>query len=923
MGHYALPLSGLNCMGCARKVERQLNTDFMVEIQTLSPTFIELDVNSPLEKVIDSIESLGYHAGNTLQFSLQGLNCGNCVNKLTKHLQTFDDIARLNVSKESLTLITSSSHEEIINRVAEVGYQATLINAPQVDEEEQIEVTADEPTQQEKIAEPKVATEKPTSVEPEPAELTPTQTDDLVNTHLLIKGMTCVSCVSSVEKSLLSVPGVEKAQVNLAEQSALVISNQDVTSALVAAVSQAGYQAEWVDDPAEQQKKQQLNLDNIQKEHKRNAFLGLVMGVPLMAWGVFGGNMMIQTTSDQMAWGVVGLLCLALLSTAGKGFFTSAWQAFTHRRATMDTLVALGTGAAWFYSTLVVIAPNWFPDNARHVYFEATAMIIGLISLGHYIEAKAKAKTTQSLQALINLQPQQATQVVTNNGKTTEQTIAIADIKQGMTLRVKPGEQSPVDGVVLEGSSYVDESMLTGEPIPVHKSASSHVSAGTINQDGSLLIEATGIGSQTMLSRIIKMVRQAQSSKPAIAKMADQISAVFVPTVVLIAIFSALIWYWFGPEPKVSYMLVIATTVLIIACPCALGLATPLSVTVGVGKAAEMGILIRDANVLQSASKINTVVFDKTGTLTQGKPSVQQLVAFNTDQQKVLSLAYALELQSEHPLAKAVCLYAKENEITAATIENFFNSRGQGIQADYQGQTVHIGSVGYFQSLDIDLAEAQQTLDESSSNAWTPVAIALDKQLIGLFAIADPVKESASQAIQALNEMGIHTVMLTGDNQSVANSIASKLGISQVIAQVLPDQKAQHIEALQKQNRIVAMVGDGINDAPALAQANIGIAMGSGSDVAIESAQMTLLNSSPLSVVSAIELSQATIKNMKQNLFGAFVYNSFGIPIAAGVLYPAFGFLLSPVVAGAAMALSSITVVSNANRLRLVKTRFH
>ncbi|WP_165312058.1 heavy metal translocating P-type ATPase [Vibrio ziniensis] len=909
MGHYALPLSGLNCMGCARKVERQLNSNFTVEIQSLSPTFIELEVNSPLEQVIDSIESLGYHAGNSLQFSLQGLNCGNCVNKLTKHLQSFDDIARLEVSKESLSLITSNTDAEIIDRVSQVGFKASLI-APLAEIEAKNEVIADK------------ATEKEQS-EPTPVEPIPNAANDLVNTHLLIKGMTCASCVASVEKSLLSVSGVEKAQVNLAEQTALVISNQDVTSALVAAVKQAGYQAEWVDDPEEQQKKQQQHLELIQNEHKRNAVLGLVLGVPLMAWGVFGGNMMVQTSSDQMAWSIVGLLCLALLATAGKGFFTSAWQALTHRRATMDTLVALGTGAAWFYSILVVIAPNWFPDNARHVYFEATAMIIGLISLGHYIEAKAKARTTLSLQALINLQPQQATLVTTKNGEATEQTIAIADIKQGMTLRVKPGEQSPVDGIVIEGSSYVDESMLTGEPIPVYKSASSQVSAGTINQDGSLLLQATGIGSQTMLSRIIKMVRQAQSSKPAIAKMADQISAVFVPTVVLIAIFSALIWYWFGPDPKASYMLVIATTVLIIACPCALGLATPLSVTVGVGKAAEMGILIRDANVLQSASKINTVVFDKTGTLTQGKPSVQQLITFNSNQQQVLALAYALELQSEHPLAKAVCLYAKENQISPAAISNFINLRGQGIQADHQGQAVHIGSIGYFQSLDIDLTEAEQTLETFSTNAWTPVAIALDKQLIGLIAIADPVKESAAQAIQALNEMGIHTVMLTGDNQSVANSIASKLGISQVIAQVLPDQKAQHIEELQKQNRVVAMVGDGINDAPALAQADIGIAMGSGSDVAIESAQMTLLNSSPLSVVSAIELSQATIKNMKQNLFGAFIYNTFGIPIAAGVLYPVFGFLLSPVVAGAAMALSSITVVSNANRLRLVKTRFH
>jgi len=905
MNHYALPLSGLSCMGCARKVERQLNSDFTVQIDDLSPTFIELDVDSSLDNVLDSIESLGYQAGYSLTFELQGLNCGKCVNKLTQHLQSFDDIARLSVTKNSLSVVTTTTKEDIIDRVSQVGYQA--------------KVTAEHPDQEEKSD---VETANSAVIQQEPVETSSSEkqnSDQSVSTNLLIKGMTCASCVSSVEKALLSVSGVNKAQVNLAEQSALVISDQDVTSQLIDAVQSAGYQAEWNDDPEQQQQKQNSHLESIKREHRRNAILGLVIGVPLMAWGVLGGSMMIQTNSDQLTWGGIGVICLALLATAGRGFFTSAWQALTHGRATMDTLVALGTGAAWLYSIVVVIFPQGFPETARHVYFEATAMIIGLISLGHYIEAKAKAKTTQSLQALISLQPQYATQVSEHG----DETIAISQITQGMKLRVKPGEKSPVDGTVVEGNSYVDESMLTGEPVPVAKSAGSTVSAGTINQDGSLIIEATGIGSQTMLSRIIKMVRQAQSSKPAIAKMADQISSVFVPTVVLISIISAAIWYWFGPEPKVSYMLVIATTVLIIACPCALGLATPLSVTVGVGKAAEMGILIRDADVLQSASKLNTVVFDKTGTLTQGKPSVQKVVTLDGEEQRLLNLAYALEQHSEHPLAKAVCQFAKDKQAHPATIDNFTNLRGQGLQANYQSQEVNIGSINYLESLNIDLSSGQEAIQDFADNAWTPVAIALDHRLIGLIAIADPIKDSAPQAIKALNEMGIHTVMLTGDNQNVADSIAKKLGIAEVIAQVLPDQKAEHIKQQQDKERIVAMVGDGINDAPALAQANIGISMGSGSDVAIESSQMTLLNSSPLAVVSAIELSQATIKNMKQNLFGAFVYNSFGIPIAAGVLYPAFGFLLSPVVAGAAMALSSITVVSNANRLRLVKTRFH
>lgn len=554
---------------------------------------------------------------------------------------------------------------------------------------------------------------------------------------------------------------------------------------------------------------------------------------------------------------------------------------------------------------------------SRHVYFEASAMIIGLISLGHYIEAKAKANTTRSLQALINLQPQQAT-VITEQG---DQQITVEQITLGMKLRIKPGEKVPVDGVVIQGESYIDESMLTGEPVPVLKAQEAQVSAGTLNTDGALIIEATGIGANTMLARIIRMVRTAQSSKPAIAKLADQISSVFVPVVVGIAILAALVWFAVGPEPKASYMLVVTTTVLIIACPCALGLATPLSVTVGVGKAAELGILIKDADALQLASKVDTVVFDKTGTLTQGKPSVQQVFTHATSQEDLLALAYAAERQSEHPLAKAVCDYAKQHNAKDVLLDKFENVRGRGIWATYQDKPLLIGSLQFMQAENVETSALKPAIDECAKNAWTPVAVALNGELIGLIAIADPIKSDAKQALSALKSQGIKTVMLTGDNQHVANAIGQELGIDEVIAQVMPDEKAQHIEQLQSQRHVVAMVGDGINDAPALALANLGIAMGSGSDVAIESSQMTILNTSPMAVVHAIELSRATLKNMKQNLFGAFVYNSLGIPVAAGVLYPAFGFLLSPVVAGAAMALSSITVVSNANRLRLFSVK--
>lgn len=901
MNHFALALRGLNCMGCARKLERQLNQDLTVEIETLTPTSIELHTHATLNEVLTSIESLGYQGGTEQTYQLQGLNCGRCVNKLTTHLSAQVEIAKLQVSKERLSLVTTLTAEQVKALVAEVGYQAieaeqesTFAPAASIDEKE---------------------TDTPDAENSSNTEATEASSQTL---SLLIKGMTCASCVASVEKVLLSVEGVQSAQVNLAEQSALVKANFTNPQPLLNAIQSSGYQAEILDDPAQQQAKQQAQLEALQKEHKQSALLGIALGAPLMLWGVFGGNMMIRNSSDQMVWGGIGTICFALLLTAGRHFFMNAWQALTHGRATMDTLVALGTGAAWFYSMLVVAWPQTFPDAARHVYFEATAMIIGLISLGHYIETKAKSNTNRSLQALLNLQPQQAT-LVTEQG---DQSIAVADIQLGMSLRIKPGEQVPVDGVVSTGHSYLDESMLTGEPIPVLKEAGAKVAAGTLNQDGSLVITATGIGSQTMLARIIQLVRQAQSSKPAMARLADQISSVFVPVVVVIAILSAALWYLYGPDPKASYMLVVATTVLIIACPCALGLATPLSITVGIGKAAEMGILIRDANVLQTASQVDTVVFDKTGTLTLGKPSIQSLHVLQGDENQLLALAYALEQQSEHPLAKAICDYAKQRNIRPVEVSQFTNQRGRGLLADYQNQTVLVGSLAFMQEQGIDLSMAESTLEKFAAQAWTPVAVAYRGMLQGVLAIADPIKPTSAQAVRKLNELGIHTVMLTGDHTSVANAIAKELGISQVIAQVLPDQKAQHIQALQQQGRKVAMIGDGINDAPALALADIGIAMGSGSDVAIESAQMTLLNSSPTSVVSAIELSKATLRNMRQNLFGAFIYNTLGIPIAAGVLYPAFGFLLSPVVAGAAMALSSITVVSNANRLRWSKISF-
>ena len=894
MNHYMTPLNGLNCMGCAKKVRNLLSDVENTDINDLSPTYIDVVTPLSYREISELIGTLGYSIGHQWHLSLSGLNCGKCVNKLTSALREHPQIGTFDVSKTELILTAQLSEEEVIECVEAVGYQARPYSEDTDTVEDRKEANS---------------------------ENTPVQdsTEQAHAYHLVLQGMTCASCVSSVEKALKSVNHIERVQVNLAEQTALVFSSSSrdqIEQPLLQAVKDAGYQADFVEDAQTQQEQQQRQHTKLQRSFLINSISALALGVPMMAWGLFGGSMMIESINDQIGWGLMGFICLVLLATSGRQFFINAWQSLQHKRATMDTLVALGTGAAWLYSMLVVIAPSWFPQASRHVYFEASAMIIGLISLGHYIEAKAKARTTQSLQALINLQPQQATAII--DGK--EQSIAVEAIEVGMQIRVKPGEKMPIDGVVVSGESYVDESMLTGEPLPNIKKAADKVSAGTINGDGTLVIETTGTGSSTMLARIIQMVRQAQSTKPAIAKLADSISAVFVPVVVAIAAIAAGVWFVFGPEPSASYMLVVSTTVLIIACPCALGLATPLSVTVGVGKAAELGILIKDADVLQSASKVDAVVFDKTGTLTEGKPQVQQVFSYNTTEAELMTLAYSLEVASEHPLAKAICQHAQSLSLEIQPVSEFENLRGQGIKAKIDDQWVQVGSLSFMKSLGIQLETAVSAIEACNQAAWTPIFVSKNHQLEGIIGVSDTLKSDSKLAIQQLQNRGVHTVLLTGDNQAVAQAIGAQLGIDDVISDVLPDQKAEHIVKLQQRYNQVAMVGDGINDAPALAQADVGIAMGSGSDVAIESAQMTLLNSSPVSVSNAIELSQATVKNMKQNLFGAFVYNSLGIPIAAGVLYPFFGFLLSPVVAGAAMALSSITVVSNANRLRLFKT---
>jgi Cu+-exporting ATPase len=683
---------------------------------------------------------------------------------------------------------------------------------------------------------------------------------------------------------------------------------------LVQAVEKAGYGAEAIEDDAERRERQQETAIATMKRFRWQAIVALLVGIPVMVWGMIGDNMMV-TDDNRTLWLVIGIITLGVMIFAGGHFYTSAWKSLKNRTATMDTLVALGTGAAWLYSMSVNVWPQWFPMEARHLYYEASAMIIGLINLGHMLEARARQRSSKALERLLDLTPPTA-RVVTNEG---EKSVPLAEVQPGMTLRLTTGDRVPVDGKITQGEAWLDEAMLTGEPIPQQKSDGDAVHAGTVVQDGSVLFTASAVGSHTTLSRIIRMVRQAQSSKPEIGQLADRISAIFVPVVVGIALLSAAIWYFFGPAPQIVYTLVIATTVLIIACPCALGLATPMSIISGVGRAAEFGVLVRDADALQRASTLDTLVFDKTGTLTEGKPQVVAVTTAGIAEADALRLAAALEQGSSHPLARAIL--DKANASALPQVSNFRTLRGLGVSGDVEGHALLLGNQALLNENGIDTSALESELKAQASQGATPVLLAVDGKTAALLAVRDPLRQDSVDALARLHRAGYRLVMLTGDNPTTANAIAREAGIDEVIAGVLPDGKADAIKKLQSQGRQVAMVGDGINDAPALAQADVGIAMGGGSDVAIETAAITLMRHSLMGVADALAISKATLRNMKQNLLGAFIYNSLGIPIAAGILWPLTGTLLNPVIAGAAMALSSITVVSNANRLLRFKPK--
>ncbi|ANY83952.1 copper-translocating P-type ATPase (plasmid) [Microvirga ossetica] len=656
----------------------------------------------------------------------------------------------------------------------------------------------------------------------------------------------------------------------------------------------------------------------------RRFWIGLVLSLPVVALEM-GGHLtgLSHTIGQQTSNWIQMLLATPVVLWAGWPFFVRGWQSLVTRNLNMFTLIAMGTGVAWVYSMVATLAPDIFPaafrghDGAVAVYFEAASVITVLVLLGQVLELRARETTSGAIRALLDLAPKTARKIMPDG---TEQEVQLDTVQVGDRLRVRPGEKVPVDGAVLEGRSAVDESMVTGESMPVTKEVGAKVIGGTMNQSGGLVIEAQKVGRDTMLSQIVQLVAEAQRSRAPIQRLADQVSGYFVPAVIAVAVIAFAAWAIWGPEPQFSYGLVAAVAVLIIACPCALGLATPMSIMVGVGRGAGAGVLIKNAEALEHMEKVDTLVVDKTGTLTEGKPAVTAIVpAPGFTEAEVLRLSASVERASEHPLALAIVAAAEKQGIATAPVADFDSPTGKGALGTVEGRRIVLGNKAFLAEHGVDVAPLAEQADRLREDGATAIFAGVDGRVAGAIAIADPVKPSTPEALAGLKAEGVRVVMLTGDNWTTAKAVARRLGIDEVEAEVLPDQKSAVVDKFKRAGRVVAMAGDGVNDAPALAAADVGIAMGTGTDVAMESAGVTLLKGDLTGIVRARRLSQATMRNIRQNLFFAFVYNALGVPVAAGVLYPFFGILLSPIIAAAAMALSSVSVIGNAIRLRSVR----
>ena len=736
--------------------------------------------------------------------------------------------------------------------------------------------------------------------------------------ELAVEGMTCASCVGRVEKALKAVPGVTEATVNLATERATVRGVAAVAD-LIAAIEKVGYEANPVDTGAQADEEAAEKKDAERAELKRDLTLAAVLALPVFVLEM--GSHMIpgmhewvaSTIGIQQSWYLQFVLTLLVLAIPGWRFYEKGFPALFRLGPDMNSLVAVGTAAAFGYSMVATFAPSLLPAGTVNVYYEAAAVIVALILLGRFLEARAKGRTSEAIKRLVGLQAKEAH--VLRDGRIMD--IPINDVAQGDIVEVRPGERVPVDGEVTEGRSFVDESMITGEPIPVEKAEGSTVVGGTVNQKGALTLRATAVGGQTMLAQIIRMVEQAQGSKLPIQAVVDKVTLWFVPAVMLAAVLTFLVWLVFGPSPALSFALVNAVAVLIIACPCAMGLATPTSIMVGTGRGAEMGVLFRKGEALQLLKDAKVVAVDKTGTLTEGSPVLTDLeIADGFDRNQVLAKVASVESRSEHPIARAIVESAVEGGIALPTMTDFDSVTGMGVRATVDGARVEVGADRFMRELGLDVSGFARTAERLGNEGKSPLYAAIDGRLAAIIAVADPIKSSTPAAIAALHQLGLKVAMITGDNARTAQAIAKQLGIDEVVAEVLPEGKVEAVRRLKATHGQIAYVGDGINDAPALAEADVGLAIGTGTDVAVESADVVLMSGNLQGVPNAIALSKATIGNIRQNLFWAFGYNTALIPVAAGVLYPAYGVLLSPIFAAGAMALSSVFVLGNALRLR-------
>ena len=801
--------------------------------------------------------------------SIEGMTCASCVGRVEKALKKVDGVekAEVNLATEKALIHASQPLDRalLIKAVQRAGYDVAAI---------------------------------------QPIELS-------------IDGMTCASCVARVEKALKKVSGVEQANVNLATERAWIQPNATVSSQdLIRAIQKAGYDAKLLQHDANEQHDKK-NLE--QQQLKRDLVISLILALPVFILEM-GSHMIpafhmwvMHNIGQQQSWLIQFALTTLVLLLPGRRFYQKGIPALFRFAPDMNSLVAVGTLAAYSFSLVATFMPQLLPEGTVHVYYEAAAVIVSLILLGRYFEAKAKGRTSQAIQHLIGLQAKTAR--IHRDGQIIE--VPVAEVSSNTIVEIRPGERIPVDGEVVEGHSYIDESMITGEPVPVAKQAGDQVVGGTINQNGTLNIRATAIGEASVLAQIIRMVEQAQGSKLPIQALVDKVTMWFVPAVMLLAALTFIVWFIFGPEPALTFGLVNAVAVLIIACPCAMGLATPTSIMVGTGRGAEMGVLFRKGEALQLLQEVKVVAVDKTGTLTEGKPTLTDFhVQSGFDTDRVFALLASVEAKSEHPIALAIVQAATEKQVSLLPVTEFDSITGSGIEALVNGQRIQIGADRYMQQIGLDVSAFNAEAARLGQEGKTPIYMAIDQQLAAIVAVADPIKDTTFAAIVALHQLGLKVAMITGDNRHTAQAIAARLQIDHVVAEVLPEGKVDVVRELQQQFGRVAFVGDGINDAPALAQADVGIAIGTGTDVAIEAAEVVLMSGNLQGVPNAIALSKATIRNIRQNLFWAFIYNIALIPIAAGVLYPFAGILLSPIFAAGAMALSSVFVLGNALRLK-------